>query len=87
MWQNVRVLYLHCLKGLCNVGGCGSEYKRSEIVYVMENSSSMYHRHQNKCYPQRCQTVRKTAGNCSTLAEMKFDRCNKFDLCYYEQVG
>ena len=38
----------------------------------------MYHRQQNKCYPQRCQIIRKTAR--------KFDCCNKFD-CYYGQVN
>ena len=25
------------------------------------------HRQQNKCFPQKCQIVRKTAVNCSTL--------------------
>ena len=36
--------------------------------------------------PQRCQIVRKTAVNSSTLAVMTFDRNNKFDL-YYGQVN
>ena len=30
-------------------------------------SSLLYHRQQNKWYPQRCQIVTKTAVNCSTL--------------------
>ena len=36
--------------------------------------------------PQKCQIVRK---NCSLLQHsvMKFDRSNKFDLCYYGQVN
>ena len=42
-----------------------------------------YHRQQNKCYPRRCQIVRKTEA----AAVMKFDRSNKFDLCYYGQVN
>ena len=44
----------------------------------------MYHRQQNKCYSLKCQIVRKTAVNRSIL--MKFDRSNKFDVCY-EQVN
>ena len=46
----------------------------------------MYHRQQNKCYPEKCEIVRKTAVNCKH-AVMKFDRSNKFDLCYYGQVN
>ena len=44
---------------------------------------SIYHRQQNKCYPQKFKVVRKTALN----SEMKFDRSNKFDFCYYGQVN
>ena len=39
----------------------------------------MYHRQQNKWYPQRCTIVQKTA-------EMKFGRSKQVDL-YYGQVN
>ena len=43
-----------------------------------------YHRQQNKCNLQKCQIVKKLHG---ALCVMKFDRSNKFDLCYYGQVN
>ena len=47
------------------------------------NQLWMFHRQQNKWYPQRCQE------NCSQLQHsvIKFDRSNKFDFCYYGQVN
>ena len=39
----------------------------------------MYHRLQNKCCLQRCQIIKKM--------QLTAAICNKFDLCYYEQVN
>ena len=47
---------------------------------------TMIHHQQNKYYPQKVLYCQK---NYSKLQHsvMKFDRSNKFDLCYYGQVN
>ena len=57
-----------------NIGGT--------LILVVGLNIQRYYRQQNKCYPQRCQIVRKTADSA-----MKFGCSNKFDLCYYGQVN
>ena len=48
----------------------------------VSNYPCTYHRQQNKCYSQRCPIFKEIQHSV-----MKFDRSNKFDLCYYGQVN
>ena len=64
--------------------------ERFNLAYdTLSRYSNVYYLHlrqQNKCYSQRCLIVRRTTVKLQ-LSVKKFDRSNKFDLCYYGQVN
>ena len=73
---STRNVKYHVIKSL----HCDNHEESFFFFFFVNNNK--YHRQQNKCYPPKVSDFQK---NCSS--RMKFDRSNKFDLCYYGQAN
>ena len=65
IWHQTRSFFWRVLKLTVFISQQLKSLKHILITDI--RSCGMNHRQQNKWYPQRCQIVRKTAVNCSTL--------------------
>ena len=65
---------------------CSLRIQNEQYLHFWELTiNQMYHRQQNKCYPQRCQIFRKL--QLTPALYKKIDSSNKFDFYYYGQVN